>query len=65
MRDLSWDRVASEEYEDPPERGLDRYDPCEIDPPAPLQIFTRLGLMLAIALAFGLAAELLVRLPPH
>jgi hypothetical protein len=44
---------------------LDRYDPCEIDPPEPMQIFTRLGLLLMIALAFGLAAELLVRLPPH
>jgi hypothetical protein len=27
--------------------------------------FTRLGVMLMIALVFGLAAELLVRLPPH
>ena len=38
---------------------------CEIDPPAPLQIFTRLGVLLMIALAFGLVAELLVRLPLH
>ena len=65
MSNLSWDPMASDGYEDPPERGLDRYDPCEIDPPEPMQIFTRLGLLLMIALAFGLAAELLVRLPPH
>ncbi len=36
-----------------------------VDAPTPLEIFTRLGVMLMIALAFGLAAELLVRLPPH
>jgi hypothetical protein len=65
MPNLSWDRVTPEGYDDPPERGLDRYDPCEIDPPAPLQMFTRLGVMLMIALAFGLAAELLVPLQPH
>jgi hypothetical protein len=65
MPNLSWDRMTSDRFEDPPERGLDRYDPCEIDPPAPLQMFTRLGLLLMISLAFGLAAELLVRLPPH
>jgi hypothetical protein len=65
MSNLSWDPMTSDGYEDPPERGLDAYDPCEIDPPEPMQIFTRLGLLLMIALAFGLAAELLVRLPPH
>ena len=65
MRNLSWDRVTAERHEDPPERGLDRYEQWEIDPPAPLQIFTRLGVLLVIALAFGLAAELLVRLPLH
>jgi hypothetical protein len=65
MRNLSWDGVTAERHEDPPERGLDRYDPCEIDPPAPLEMFTRLGVLLVIALAFGLAAELLVRLPLH
>jgi hypothetical protein len=65
MRNLLRDRVTTAGYEDPPELGLDRYDPCEIDPPAPLQMFTRLGVLLMIALTFGLAAELLVRLPPH
>ncbi len=65
MRNLSWDRVSAERHEDPLERGLDRYDPYENDPPAPLQIFTRLGVLLTIALAFGLMAELLVQLPPH
>lgn len=65
MSNLSWDPTTSDGYEDPPEPVLDRYDPCEIDPPEPTQIFTRLGLLLMIALAFGLTAELLVRLPPH
>jgi hypothetical protein len=63
MRYLLWDRMTAERHEDSPERGLDRYDPSEIDPPEPWQIFTRLGVLLAIALAFGLAAELLARLP--
>ncbi len=65
MRNLSQARVHTERREDPPLRGLERYDPYEIDPPAPLQIFTRLGVLLMIALAFGLMAEILVRLPPH
>jgi len=65
MRDLSWDRMTAEREEHPPERGLDRYDRYEIDPPEPLQMFTRLGVLLMIALAFGLVAEILVRLPPH
>jgi hypothetical protein len=63
MGNLLWDRARAERNEDPPEHGLDRYD--EIDPPDPLQIFTRLGVLLVIALAFGLAAELLARLPLH
>ncbi len=63
MRNLLRDRVVG--YEEPPGRDFDRYDPCEIDPPQPLQMFARLGVLLMIALAFGLVAELLVRLPPH
>ena len=65
MRNLSWDRATAERHEGPPERGLDRYDPSEFDPPEPLQMLTRLGVLLMIALAFGLAAELLARLPLH
>ena len=65
MSNLSWGPRTSDGYDDPAERGLDRYDPCEIDPPEPMQLFTRLGLLLMIALAFGLVAELLVRLPLH
>jgi hypothetical protein len=65
MASPSWNRATPDEYDEPPARGLDPYDPCEIDPPAPLQMFTRLGLLLMISLAFGLAAELLIRLPPH
>jgi hypothetical protein len=65
MRNFSWDGVRADGYEDPPARCVGRSDLCEIDPPAPLQIFTRLGVLLMIALAFGLIAELLVRLPLH
>jgi hypothetical protein len=65
MRNLSWDDVAAGRDEDPPERSFDRYDPYENAPPAPLQIFTRLAVLLTIALAFGLLAEVLVQLPPH
>ena len=64
MSNLSWDPTTSDGHEARQERGLDRYDPCEIDPPEPSQIFTRLGLLLMISLAFGLVAELLVRAPP-
>jgi hypothetical protein len=63
MRNLLRDRARQAGYEDPPALNLDRYDPCEIDPPAPLEMFTRIGVLLMIALAFGLAAELLVWLP--
>jgi hypothetical protein len=30
-----------------------------------MKVFARLGVLLMIALVFGLTAELLVRLPPH
>jgi hypothetical protein len=62
MRNLLWDRVTAERR-DPPRVSLARRDPYEFDPPSPLQIFTRLGVLLMIALAFGLMAELLARLP--
>jgi hypothetical protein len=63
MRNLLWDRVSAERQDHPQELRLDgSYD---VDPPTPLQIFTRLGVLLVIALGFGLAAELLAQLPPH
>lgn len=65
MRNLSWDGVKAGRREDSPLPDLDRSDSYEIDPPEPFQMFTRLGVLLAIAIAFGLMAELLVRLPPH
>jgi hypothetical protein len=65
MRNLSSARMNTDGGQYPPLRGVDRYDPYEVEPPKPLQIFTRLGVLLVIALAFGLMAELLVRLPPH
>jgi hypothetical protein len=65
MANLLWDRLSADKQDNPQDRGLDRYDPYEIDPPGPLQMFTRLGLLLVIALGFGLAAELLAGLPPQ
>ena len=65
MRNLLWDRVSAERREHPTEHRLYRHDPHEMDPPTPLQIFTRLGVLLTIALAFGLVAEILARLPPQ
>jgi uncharacterized protein involved in exopolysaccharide biosynthesis len=39
----------------------------EIDaaPPAPSEVFARLGVMLVVALAFGLSAQFLVAALPH
>jgi hypothetical protein len=34
-------------------------------PPAPSQLFARLGVMLVIALLFGLSAQILVGILPH
>jgi hypothetical protein len=65
MRNLLWDRGSAERQDHPSGHRLLRRNPQEIDPPAPLQIFTRLGVLLMIALAFGLMAELLARLPPQ
>ena len=65
MRNLSLDRATTDRYQEPPLSAFDSSDPYEIDPPKAMQMFTRLGVLLMIALAFGLAAELLVRLPLH
>jgi hypothetical protein len=65
MRNLLWDRVSAERPDHPSEHRLNRRDPHELDPPTPLQIFTRLGVLLTIALAFGLVAEILAQLPPQ
>lgn len=65
MRNPWRNRGTMAGYENQPSLGLDRYDPCEIDPPEPLKVLARLGVLMMIALAFGLTAELLVRLPPH
>jgi hypothetical protein len=35
------------------------------DPPAPSDVFVRLGVMLVVALGFGLSAQLLVGILPH
>lgn len=64
MRNLLWDRVSAE-TRDHPRAHLPQLDPYGIDPPSPLQIFSRLGVLLMIALAFGLVAELLAQLPPQ
>ena len=63
MRNLLWDRVGAERRAHPRVHRFSQHDRYEFDPPSPLQIFTRLGVLLMIALAFGLMAELLARLP--
>jgi hypothetical protein len=63
MRNLLWDRVSAERRAHPRVDRFSQHDRYEFDPPSPLQIFTRLGVLLMIALAFGLVAELLARLP--
>jgi hypothetical protein len=63
MRRLFAEPPGSRLLEEP--LSLDRYNPCEIDPPTPRQILTRLGLLLGVTVAFGLVAEVLVRLPHH
>ncbi len=65
MRNLSLVRAGAERRQYTPLRAVVRNDPYAIEPPKPLEIFTRLGVLLVIALAFGLMAELLVALPPH
>ena len=65
MGNLAWDRVTAERDEHPPGGGLDRFDRRQVDPPKPLDMFVRLGVLLMIALAFALAAQLLVQLPLH
>jgi hypothetical protein len=42
----------------------DLYSSGECDPPSPLQMFARLGVLLVIALGFGLAAQFLAGLAP-
>ena len=37
----------------------------DFDPPAPSELFARLGAMLVIALGFGLSAQFLVGILPH
>jgi hypothetical protein len=41
----------------------DVYSSGECDPPSPLQMFTRLGVLLVITLGFGLAAQFLAGMP--
>jgi hypothetical protein len=65
MSNLAWGRLTAERDEHPRARGFDRYDQYELDPPKPLDMFIRLGVLLMIALAFALAAQLLVQLPLH
>ena len=38
----------------------DLYASSDYGPPAPLEMFTRIGVLLVITLGFGLAAQLLV-----
>jgi hypothetical protein len=53
----SWAPVRDRRHAD-----TDLYSSGECDPPTPLQMFTRLGVLLVIVLGFGLAAQFLVGL---
>jgi hypothetical protein len=53
----SWAPVGDRRHAD-----ADLYSSGECDPPTPLQMFTRLGVLLVIVLGFGLAAQFLAGL---
>jgi hypothetical protein len=55
------DTLGHTGFRDPGARDL--AVPGEDEPPGPLQLAARLGVLLAIALAFGLAAQVLVSVP--
>ena len=42
-------------------RALD--EACDSEPPSPADVFVRLGVLILVALCFGLAAQLLVGAP--
>lgn len=60
MRTRLWARPEGTEDR---RREFDGPNSYDMDPPTPVEIFTRLGVLLVIALAFGLAAELLGQIP--
>jgi hypothetical protein len=54
----SWAPVLDRRHAD-----TDLYSSGECDPPTPLQMFTRLGVLLLITLGFGMAAQFLASMP--
>ena len=60
MQDFPPDAMSRTHGQERPFRFPDRAASSDSQPPAPLQMFTRLVVLLAIALGFGLAAQLLV-----
>lgn len=63
MHNIQRGFASADEREDLRERPLGPYYRRESNPPEPSQIFTRLSVLLLIALGFGLAGELLSQLP--
>lgn len=65
MRNLPADALSMVGVRDRDLLERDLSAACADDPPTPSQIFTRLGVMLLVALCFGLASQFLVALTPH
>ena len=63
MQNASRDAIPSTGV--PPEFDPDLSASSACAPPAPSEVFARLGVMLVIALAFGLSAQFLVGILPH
>ena len=64
MSNLSWDRMTPDGHDERQNAAWTDTIRARSTRRSRLQMFTRLGLLLMISLAFGLVAELLVRLPP-
>ena len=60
MRIFPCDGIMAQASE-PKSRAPD--EACESEPPSPADFFVRLGVLILVALCFGLAAQLLVGAP--
>jgi hypothetical protein len=63
MRGLPPDATSRAPVRERLHANTDLYSSAECDPPTPLQMFTRLGVLLVITLGFGLAAQFLAGMP--
>ncbi len=65
MRNFPSDRTSAVAHWNLRQAPVDLVDSSENNPPTPSQMFTRLGVMVMLALCFGLAAQVLVGMPPR